>query len=120
MAFTFEKLEIWKKSFLLAEEINTIIKGFPSYELFNLSNQILRAADSIGLNIAESSVGNTTKEQLKFLQYASRSITEVVACLLKAKSRGYIDINQYEILYALSVEVYKMLASFKRAVAARK
>lgn len=120
MGFTFEKLDIWKKSFFLAEEIHILIKKFPAYELNNLLSQLLRAADSIGLNIAESSAGNTPKEQLRFLQYSSRSVTELVACLLKAKSRGYINLNEYERFYFLSVEVYKMISSFKRAVAARK
>ncbi len=120
MGFTFEKLEIWQKSFCLAEEIQMLIKKFPSYETNNLSSQLLRAADSIGLNIAESSAGNTAKEQLRFLQYSSRSVTELVACLLKAKSRGYLDVDEYERFYFMSVEIYKMISGFKRAVAARK
>jgi four helix bundle protein len=43
--FKFEKLIVWQKSMDLAEKINSIIDGFPEKEKFNLSSQILRAAD---------------------------------------------------------------------------
>jgi four helix bundle protein len=45
------------------------LSGFPSKELYNLSSQIRRAADSIGLNIAEGSSGHTDAEQKRFSSY---------------------------------------------------
>ena len=51
MSFKFEKLIIWQKAMDFGEEINTITKEFPKNEMYNLSSQILRAADSIALNI---------------------------------------------------------------------
>ena len=119
MSFKFEKLLIWQKSFKLGEEVNTVANTFPAFEIYNLTSQMRRAADSVGLNIAEGSTGNSDKEQVRFLSYANRSVIEVVACLLKAKSRGYINLNESERFYFLSVEVYKMISSFKRAVADR-
>ena len=55
MEFKFEKLIIWQKAMDLGEEINTIADKFPKAELYNLSSQIRRAADSVALNISEGS-----------------------------------------------------------------
>ena len=80
MAFKFEQLKIGQASLMLGEKINGLTDNFPNKELFNLSSQIKRAADSIGLNIAEGSAGHTNAEQKRFLQFSYRSILEVVAC----------------------------------------
>lgn len=58
-----------------------------------------RAADSIALNIAEGSTGQSDGEQAKFLGYAQRSLFEVVTCLHLAIKRNYIHQNQFDILY---------------------
>jgi four helix bundle protein len=55
MAFKFESPGVWQVSLAFGEEINVIADEFPNKEMFNLCSQIRRAADSIGLNIAEGS-----------------------------------------------------------------
>jgi four helix bundle protein len=67
MEFKFEKLIIWQKAMDLGEEINVLANKFPSKEIYNLSSQIRRAADSIALNIAEGSTGQTNPEFKKFM-----------------------------------------------------
>lgn len=85
MSFKFEKLIIWQNAMDLGEEIHETSKGFPKEEIYNLTNQIRRATDSIALNIAEGSIGQTNPEQARFIAYALRSLAEVVTCLHKAK-----------------------------------
>ena len=46
--------------------------------MYVLTSQIKRAADSIALNIAEGSTGQSNPEFAKFLGYAIRSGIEVV------------------------------------------
>jgi len=55
--FKFEKLIIWQKAMDFGEEIFDLSKGFPKDEIFNLTSQIRRAADSIALNISEGATG---------------------------------------------------------------
>lgn len=61
MAFKFEKLRVWQKSLELSSLVNTITKEFPKEELFILTSQIKRAADSVNLNIAEGLTGQSNK-----------------------------------------------------------
>jgi len=89
MSFKFEKLKVWQKSLDLADEIDKLTKTFPKEELFILTSQIKRAADSISLNIAEGSTGQSNAEFTRFLRYALRSDIEVVGCLHLGKRRKY-------------------------------
>ena len=91
MSFKFEKLSVWQKAMDLGDEINLLSETFPKKEVYNLSSQILRAADSIALNISEGSIVQSNPEFNRFLGYAVRSIAEVVTCLHKAQKRNYIS-----------------------------
>lgn len=46
----------------LSNEIDLVTKKFPKEERFSLANQVERAADSVVLNIAEGSTGQTIPE----------------------------------------------------------
>ncbi len=52
MAFKFEKLEVWQLALELANNIHLLTRNFPKEEMFSLTSQIKRAADSVSLNIA--------------------------------------------------------------------
>jgi four helix bundle protein len=47
---------------------------------YNLKSQIVRAATSVALNIAEGSTSQTDTEQARFLGLSIRSLVETVAC----------------------------------------
>lgn len=47
MPFKFEKLKIWQLAIDIAFEIHEMIRVFPKEELFILTSQIKRAADSV-------------------------------------------------------------------------
>ena len=116
MSFKFENLLIWRRAMLLGEEINTIAGKFPVKEKFNLSTQICRAADSIALNIAEGSIGQSNPEFRKFMGYAIRSLAEVVTCLHKAKRRNYISEEIFQSLYNASFNLMNMMVAFKKNI----
>ena len=99
MAFKFEDLKVWHWEPDLSVEINVICTYFPSFELFNLSNQIRKAADSVVLNIAEGSTGKTNPEFIKFLGYSLRSAIEVVSGLFIAKKKTYISDDVFKKKY---------------------
>ena len=100
----------------LGEEINTLSHQFPQKEIYNLNSQIRRAADSIALNIAEGSIGQSNLEFKKFMGYSIRSLAEVVTCLHKAKNRKYISDNEFNQLYEESFNLMNMMVAFKKNI----
>ena len=70
MAFRFEELKIWQKAVELSNEVDLLAKTFPADERFSLASQIKKAADSVVLNIAEGSTGQTKPEFKRFLGIA--------------------------------------------------
>ena len=66
MAFKFEKLIVWQKAVDLSFHIHELTRAFPKEELFILTSQIKRAADSVSLNIAEGSTGQSNAEFSNF------------------------------------------------------
>ena len=87
MGFKFENLVIWQRAMDYGEVINHLAEKFPKKEIYNLSSQILRAVDSVALNISEGSIGQSNPEFRKFVGYSIRSLAEVVTCLHKAHRR---------------------------------
>src|SRR5688572_32694034 len=109
MAFKFEKLIVWQKSLDLSDEVNQLTKTFPKDEMYVLSSQIKRAADSVSLNIAEGSTGQSNAAFHRFLGYALRSDVEVVGCLHLASRRKYIDPKEFEELHKFCEELLVMI-----------
>ena len=99
MPFKFEQLVVWQLAIELSDRINVLCKTFPKDELFILTSQMKRAADSVSLNIAEGSTGQSNDEFKRFLGYAIRSGIEVVSCLYLAKKRNYVDDTQFRDAY---------------------
>jgi four helix bundle protein len=96
MAFRFEELKVWQIALRLSNEINFLVKSFPREELYSLCSQIKRAADSVVLNIAEGTTGQTIPEFKRFLGIALRSAIEVVSCLFIANTRKYVDEGEFK------------------------
>src|SRR5688572_9517280 len=95
MAFKFENLKVWQEALELTGIVHDVSEKFPQKSLhFNFS-KIKRAADSVALNIAEGSTGQTNPEFKKFLGYAVRSSIEIVSCIHIAKRRQIISPDDF-------------------------
>jgi four helix bundle protein len=116
MAFRFEDLHVWQKGMDLNDQINALGKAFPKDELFILTSQIKRASDSVVLNIAEGSTGQTIPVFKNFLNYSLRSAIEVVNCLIIAKRREYISATQFKELYDDHEVLVKMITALRNSL----
>ena len=112
MAFKFENLKIWQLALELAGEISDMVKGFPKDELFILTSQIKRAADSVVLNITEGSTLHSNAEFKRFLLMANRSALEVISCLYLSKQRKYIN----EVMFREKYDKYEKLIAMTQAL----
>jgi four helix bundle protein len=72
MGFKFEQLEVWQLALEYLDLDYQIAGQLPRSEEYNLKSQIVRAATSIALNIAEGSTSQTDAEQGRFLGIAIR------------------------------------------------
>ncbi|GGH20504.1 four helix bundle protein [Mucilaginibacter phyllosphaerae] len=117
MAFKFENLQVWQKALDLTDEVNSLTKkSFPKDELFVLTSQIKRAADSVVLNIAEGCTGQTNAVFKQFLGYSLRSAIEVVSCLFIGKRRKIINNDDFQKLYDDYQALCKMITALRNTL----
>jgi four helix bundle protein len=108
----FRELKVWNKAHQLTLDVYRATKSFPREELYNLTNQIRRAAVSIGANIAEGAGKNSRAEFSRFLQIATGSASELEYHLLLSRDLGYLGPEVYQQLSDDVVETKKMLSGF--------
>ncbi|MFT7157597.1 MAG: four helix bundle protein [Parvicella sp.] len=73
----YKELNIWKKSFEIAQDIYLISQDFPQNENYGLTSQIRRCAVSVPSNIAEGSSRKSDKDFCRFLEIALGSSFEL-------------------------------------------
>jgi four helix bundle protein len=111
----FEELRVWQDAVELSGVMNDLTKSFPRDELFVLTSQLKRATDSISLNIAEGSTGQSNAEFKRFLGIALRSGIEVVGCLYLAKRRPYIQ-ERFTELYDKVNRLIKSIQALRNSI----
>src|SRR5258708_7524125 len=116
MSFKFENLQVWQRALDLTDAIDQLTKKFPKDELYVLSSQIKRAADSVVLNIAEECTGQTNPVFKTFLGYALRSGIEVVSCLFIGRKRKIISDIDFHKLYEEYQTLTKMITSLRNTL----
>lgn len=108
---SYRDLIIWQKSVVLVTNIYAVTKGFPSSEIYGLTNQLRRCAVSIPSNIAEGYGRNSTGDYKRFLQIAVGSLYELQTQIEIAFNLAYILNEQHDELISLSTEIDKMIYS---------
>jgi four helix bundle protein len=117
MVYKFEQLEVWQLSLEYIDAIYALADKLPRNEEYNLKSQIVRAATSIALNIAEGSTGQTDPEQSRFLGMVLRSLIETVACLQLIRRRGYLSDEKILIeAYDKSQTLARKIHSFRKSL----
>jgi four helix bundle protein len=117
VSYKFEQLEVWQLSMDYIDAIYRLTEELPRSEEYNLKSQIIRAATSISLNIAEGSTGQTNAEQARFLGMAIRSLIETVACQHLIRRRKYLsDTALLDQIYENSQTLARKLQSFRKSL----
>lgn len=116
--FKFEDLKVYQKAMDFGELVDALVKKFPNYELYALSSQFRRAADSIALNIAEGYPGSDA-QFVKHINHAIYSANECVSCSTKSRRRKYINFEEDEENRKLLSELTKMMSSLRKKILER-
>lgn len=112
---SYEKLEVWKLSMKLVEEIYLVTNKFPKEELFVLTSQIRRAAISIPSNISEGS-SRSKKDFARFLQISHGSCSELKTQIMIAKNIKYIIKTHSSNLIEKINQISRMIRSLENKI----
>lgn len=94
-----EEKRIYLHAEAVGDEIWNLAVGWPHFVQHSVGLQLVRAADSVGANIAEGMGRYHPKDVCKFLYYARGSLRETVFWLRRAQSRQLIDESTAQNLY---------------------
>lgn len=103
---SYQKLIVWQKSMILAQEVYQLCGKLPKEEIYGISSQMKRSVISIPSNIAEGHGRKNTKEYIQFLHIAYGSSCELETQLLLTRKIFGEDTSS-EIAHL--IEVQKML-----------
>ncbi len=116
--FKFEDLHVYQKAMDFGEIVDELVKDFPNHELYALSSQFRRVAESIALNSPEGYPGSDA-QFVKHINHAIYSANECVSCSTKAKRRFYINFEKEEENRKLISELTKMMSSLRKKILER-
>jgi four helix bundle protein len=117
MAYKFEQLEVWRLALEYVDMIYAIAGQLPRAEEYNLKSQMVRAATSIALNVAEGSTSQSDAEQSRFVGIAIRSLIETVACQHMINRRQYLKGPEpLRNAYQFSEKLFAKLQAFRSSL----
>ena len=106
----YSDLIVWKLGMRIAKMVYTeLIPYLPNVEKYGLADQMRRSAVSIPSNIAEGHARDTTKEYIKFLNYAKGSVAELQTQILLCVEIGYLNNDQIKTVMADTNEISSKL-----------
>ena len=112
----FENLRIYRLSELIADEIWNIASAWKPFVRDTLGKQIVRAADSMGANIAEGSGRASSQDNRRFIRMARGSLCETQHWLRRAFNRKLLTARQIEKLKPLIDELSPKINAYLHAI----
>jgi four helix bundle protein len=87
----FHGLAAYERAAALADELHAAVRRWPPRDQTRLGDQLLRAIDSVGANIAESSGRWHAGEKRQLLIVARGSLMEAEHWIARAETRGLLE-----------------------------
>ena len=84
MHFDFERMVVWERAMVAAEKVDAITRRIP-YSHRHIKVQLIRASQSVVLNIAEGAGEFSRADKARFYRIARRSATETAGALIYCK-----------------------------------
>jgi four helix bundle protein len=116
---TFENLKVYRLAEGLADEIWSVVLAWPSFARDTVGKQIVRAADSIGANIAEGCGRGSFPDNRRFVRIARGSLNETKHWLRRAFRRKLLSSEQVAKLKALVEVLAPFLNAYLRSIGPR-
>ena len=112
----FEKLDVYRLSEEIADLIWEIVDTWPAFARDAVGKQIVRAADSIGANIAEGVGRGTHLDNKRFVRNGRGSLCETQHWLRRAYRRKLLTASQVSKLKPLVDELAPRLNAYLKSI----
>jgi four helix bundle protein len=116
----FENLAVYQLSERLADAVWDLVIEWGPLAQNTVGGQVVRAADSVGANIAEGSGRGTFKDNKRFARIARGSLNETRHFLRRAFRRNLLTPEQIESLQPLIAELGPRLNAYIKAIGTRR
>ncbi len=121
MAFLrFEDLRVFQLAEKLCDEIWSIVLPWRYFEKNTVGLQLVKAADSIGANIAEGAGRGTPKENKRFVRISRGSLNETKYWIRRAIRRSLINDEKGAFLREMIDELGPSLNAYLKSIGGKK
>jgi four helix bundle protein len=112
----FVGLAVYRLAEKLADEIWELVAGWNHLARDTVGKQIIRAADSVGANIAEGAGRGTYKDNRHFVDMARGSLCETIHWLRRSYQRRLLPEGQITRLKAVLDELSPRLNAYRNSL----
>lgn len=112
----FEKLSVYQLAERLADDVWHIVASWDHLAKETVGKQLIRAADSVGANIAEGTGRGTYQDNQRFVRIARGSLYEVRHWLRRAYTRKLIAEDQADQLKPVLDELSPKLNAYLKSI----
>lgn len=116
MRTNFENLRVYQLSEQLADEAWEVCLKWNSFARDTVGKQLVRAADSVGANIAEGSGRGTIADHRRFLRTARGSLYETKHWLRRAFRRNLLSASHVDKLKGIIDNLTPQLNAYYRSL----
>ena len=113
---SFENLQVYKLGEKLADEVWTVVTGWEQFAEAAVGRQMVRAADSVGANIAEGSGRGSFQDNRRFVKMARGSLNETKHWLRRAYRRGLLSTEDVKRIRPIIDELAPKLNAYLQSI----
>jgi len=113
--FGSEKLAVWQKAIVFADEVYAATGGFPSDERLALGRRMRNIAVALSSNIAEGSIRTRRKDFPRFVEISIALVFEMISLTRLAMKRGWLSEEQSAVLQFVAEDELRMLNGIRRS-----
>jgi four helix bundle protein len=115
----FANLSVYRLAEDLADRVWRIVLNWPLFSKDTVGKQLVRAADSIGANIAEGSGRKAFQDNRKYVRIARASLNETQHWLRRAYKRGLLKDEDIADLKRIVEELAPRLNAYLKSIGPR-
>jgi four helix bundle protein len=113
---SFDQLRVYQLAEKLADEVWDVVVIWNNFAKDTVGKQLVRAADSIGANIAEGCGRRSFQDNRRFIRIARGSLNETKHWLRRAFRRKLLTEDQVSVLKPLLHDVVPGLNAYLRSI----